>query len=95
MLDPRSLVPLDIEALVACVRRTHRALVVDGGAHSYGAGAEIAATLSEAAFDWLDAPVTRLCGSDTPIPLARSLEPLAQPDAARIAAAARRLVRGA
>ena len=94
VIDPRSLVPLDVEALVASVRRTHRALVVDGGARSYGAGAEIAATLSEAAFDWLDAPVTRLCGADAPIPLARSLEPLAQPDAARIAAAARRLVRG-
>jgi len=94
VVDPRSLVPLDAEALAASVRLTHRALVVDGGARSYGASAEIAATLSDIAFDWLDAPVGRLAGSDTPIPLARSLEPLAQPDAARIAAAARRLVRG-
>jgi pyruvate dehydrogenase E1 component beta subunit len=94
IIDPRSLVPLDVEALCASVRRTHRVLVVDGGARSYGAAAEIAATLSDLAFDWLDAPVTRLAGSDTPVPLARTLEPLAQPDARRIADAVRRLVRG-
>lgn len=95
IVDPRTLVPLDVEALVASVRRTNRVLVVDGGARQYGAGAEIAATLSEEAFDWLDAPVTRLCAENVPIPISRSLEPLVQPDPARIMEAVRRLMVGA
>jgi pyruvate dehydrogenase E1 component beta subunit len=94
VIDPRSLVPLDLEALVASVRRTHRVLVVDGGARRYGAAAEIAAELAESAFDWLDAPVRRLAAEDVPIPISRALEPLVQPDAARIAAAVHALVAG-
>ena len=94
IVDPRSLVPLDLETLAASVRRTNRVLVVDGGARRYGAGAEIAASLSETAFDWLDAPVGRLSARDLPIPFSRSLEPLIQPDPARIAAAGRDLMRG-
>ncbi|WP_137179469.1 alpha-ketoacid dehydrogenase subunit beta [Roseomonas sp. AR75] len=94
VIDPRSLVPLDLEALVASVRRTHRVLVVDGGARRYGAAAEIAAELAESAFDWLDAPVRRLAAEDVPIPISRTLEPLVQPDAARIAAAVHALVAG-
>ena len=85
VVDPRSLVPLDVEGLVRSVRKTNRVLVVDGGHRKYGAAAEIAATLSEEAFDWLDAPVTRLAAEDVPIPLSRSLEPLVQPNEMRIA----------
>ncbi|HET7680577.1 MAG TPA: alpha-ketoacid dehydrogenase subunit beta [Xanthobacteraceae bacterium] len=85
VVDPRSLVPLDVEGLVRSVRKTNRVLVVDGGHRQYGAAAEIAATLSEEAFDWLDAPVTRLAAEDVPIPLSRSLEPLVQPNEMRIA----------
>lgn len=92
IIDPRTLVPLDIETMVASIRRTNRALVVDGGHRGFGAAAEIAASLHEAAFDWLDAPVARLAGADVPIPMSRTLEPLAQPDAARIAAELHRLV---
>ncbi len=95
VVDPRTLVPLDVEALVASVRKTNRVLVIDGGVRQYGAGAEIAATLSEEAFDWLDAPVTRLCAENTPIPISRTLEPLVQPNPARIADAVRRLMVGA
>jgi acetoin:2,6-dichlorophenolindophenol oxidoreductase subunit beta len=95
VVDPRTLVPLDVDALVASVRKTHRVLVVDGGVRQYGAGAEIAATLSEEAFDWLDAPVTRLCGQNVPIPISRTLEPLVQPNPARIKEAVRRLMVGA
>lgn len=92
IVDPRSLVPLDVEGLVRSVRKTSRALVVDGGHRQYGAAAEIAATLSEEAFDWLDAPVTRLAGEDVPIPLSRSLEPLVQPNETRIAEHVRTLM---
>lgn len=92
VVDPRSLVPLDVATLVSSVQKTSRALVVDGGVRQYGAGAEIAATLSELAFDWLDAPVTRLCAEDIPIPFSRSLEPLVQPSAARIVEQAHKLV---
>lgn len=93
VLDPRTLVPLDLDALVASVRRTHRVLVVDGGARQFGVAAEIVAALQEAAFDWLDAPIRRLAAADVPIPVSRSLEPLVQPDAVRIAGALRDLVR--
>lgn len=92
VIDPRSLVPLDAEGLARSVRKTHRVLVVDGGPRQYGAAAEIAATLSEDAFDWLDAPVTRLAAEDVPIPLSRSLEPLVQPSEAGVVERVRALV---
>jgi pyruvate dehydrogenase E1 component beta subunit len=92
VVDPRSLVPLDLETLVASVRKTNRVLVVDGAPRQYGAAAEIAASLAEAAFDWLDAPVMRLAAQDVPIPFSRGLEPRVYPDAGRIAAAVRSLV---
>jgi pyruvate/2-oxoglutarate/acetoin dehydrogenase E1 component len=92
VIDPRTLVPLDVETLVASVRKTNRALVLDPGHRSYGVTGEIAATLGELAFDWLDAPVLRLGAADVPIPVSRTLEPLTVPDAARVAAAVRALV---
>ncbi|MGE5147529.1 MAG: alpha-ketoacid dehydrogenase subunit beta, partial [Candidatus Eiseniibacteriota bacterium] len=95
IVDPRTLVPLDLDALVASVKKTNRALVVDGGVGQYGAGAEIAASLAEAAFDWLDAPVARLSGENVPIPISRSLEPLVQPSPATIVDAVRQLMTGA
>ena len=93
VIDPRTLVPLDTEALVESVKRTSRALVVDGGARNFGAAAEIAMRVYEGAFDWLDAPIERLAGADVPIPLSRSLEHLAQPDVNAIVSSARTLVR--
>jgi acetoin:2,6-dichlorophenolindophenol oxidoreductase subunit beta len=94
IVDPRSIVPLDVETIVASVRRTSRALVVDGGSRQYGIAGEIAATIAEAAFDWLDAPVARLAGEDVPIPMSRSLERLMQPDEISLAARIRDLVAG-
>jgi pyruvate dehydrogenase E1 component beta subunit len=85
-------VPLDKDGLIESVKRTHRALVVDGAPLSYGVTGEIAAILGEEAFDWLDAPVKRLAAADTPVPISRTLEPLARPDANAIAAAVRALV---
>jgi pyruvate/2-oxoglutarate/acetoin dehydrogenase E1 component len=94
VVDPRSLVPLDIETLVASVKKTSRAIVVDGGYRQYGITGEIAASVAEHAFDWLDAPVLRIGGADVPIPFSKTLEPLVLPDAARLARDATALVRG-
>lgn len=92
VIDPRTLVPLDTETLIASVRKTHRAIVVDGAPRAYGVTGEIASIINEEAFDWLDAPVLRLAGADTPVPMSRSLEPLWRPDAARIEKAVRTLL---
>jgi pyruvate dehydrogenase E1 component beta subunit len=94
VVDPRSLVPLDVETLVQSVKKTSRAVVVDGGYRQYGVTGEIAATVAEQAFDWLDAPVVRIGGADVPIPFSKSLEPLVLPDAARLAGEIAALVRG-
>ncbi|MCC7167031.1 MAG: alpha-ketoacid dehydrogenase subunit beta [Rhodospirillales bacterium] len=94
IVDPRTLVPLDVAALVRSVKKTGRALVVDGGARAFGAGAEIAATLAEEAFDWLDAPVRRLGAADLPVPFNANLESLILPDAPGLAQAMIALVRG-
>lgn len=93
IVDPRSLVPLDAETLVDSVKKTSRALVLDGGYRQYGITGEIAATIGELAFDWLDAPVIRLGGENVPIPFSKSLEPLVLPDPPRVAAAVAELVR--
>jgi len=93
VIDIRTLVPLDRDTLLTSLRKTNRVMVVDGAPRSWGASAEIAAMLSDQGFDWLDAPVTRLAGEDIPVPMSRSLEPLVQPNAQRIEAAALALVR--
>ena len=94
VLDPRSLVPLDIDALVTSVKKTSRAIVVDGGYLQYGITGELAATISEHAFDYLDAPVLRAGSADVPIPFSKTLEPLMLPDAQKLAQVAAALVRG-
>ncbi len=94
VIDPRSLVPLDVDTLVASVKKTSRAVVVDGGYRQYGVTGEIAATVTENAFDWLDAPVLRFGAANVPIPFSKSLEPLVLPDALQLARDAAALVRG-
>ncbi len=94
VIDPRSLVPLDVDTLVASVKKTSRAVVVDGGYRQYGVTGEIAATVTENAFDWLDAPVLRFGAANVPIPFSKSLEPLVLPDAVQLARDATALVRG-
>jgi pyruvate dehydrogenase E1 component beta subunit len=92
VVDPRTLVPLDVETLVASARKTARVLVVDEGHESYGASAELAARISERAFYDLDAPVRRLAAMDVPIPFSPALEDLTVPTAAGVAAEARKLI---
>lgn len=91
VVDPRTLVPLDMDTFVESVKRTHRALVIDGGHRMYGAGAEIAASIVELAFDWLEAPVARVGAEQVPVPFSRSLEPGMLPTAAQLAAQLRSL----
>jgi pyruvate dehydrogenase E1 component beta subunit len=74
VVDPRTLVPLDRETLVASAKKTGRVIVVDEGHRSYGASAELAATLAEEAFYWLDAPVRRAAAMDVPVPFSPVLE---------------------
>ncbi len=92
VIDPRTLIPLDMGTIVESAKRTNRVLIVDGGTRQYGVGSELAAAISEEAFDWLDAPVVRLAAKDIPIPFARSLEPLVQPDRQAIVTATQQLL---
>jgi len=91
VLDLRSLVPLDLEALGEAVRRTGRLVVVHEAPRTLGMGAEIAARAMEEAFDHLEAPVARVTGYDTPYPPA-SLEDRWLPSVERIVAAVERTV---
>ncbi len=92
VIDPRTLVPLDIDTIVASVERTSRAIVVHEAVRTAGAGAEIAAQIGERAFFHLDAPVWRLGAIDTPLPQDPELEQVCIPSTADIAAAARGLM---
>lgn len=76
VIDPRTIVPLDVETILASVRKTSRAIVVDEGHQSFGVTAEIAARISENAFYHLDAPVQRMGAMDVPIPFSPVLEDL-------------------
>ena len=90
VLDLRTLVPLDVETLVAEVSRTGRAVVVHEAPLTAGFGAEIIATLQEEAFFSLDAPIARVTGWDTPYPPA-SIEDWYLPSLARVVKAARKV----
>ena len=89
IIDLRTLRPLDTETIVASVKKTNRLVSVEEGWPFAGIGAEIAAQMMEHAFDWLDAPVSRITAADTPLPYAANLEKLALPQPENIVAAAR------
>ncbi|MFP5380423.1 MAG: alpha-ketoacid dehydrogenase subunit beta, partial [Vicinamibacteria bacterium] len=74
VIDLRTLLPWDRDAVLTSVKKTNRALVLHEAPLTGGFGGEIAATIAQDAFDWLDAPVTRLGALDTPIPFAKVLE---------------------
>lgn len=94
VIDLRSLRPLDDATIMASVRRTHRAVIVDEAWRSGSLSAEISARITEQAFYDLDAPVGRVCGAEVPIPYARHLEEAALPQSTDIVAAVRRAVSG-
>jgi pyruvate dehydrogenase E1 component beta subunit len=93
VVDPRTLWPLDREAILASVRKTGRLVVVHEAVKRFGFGAEVAAMVAESdAFDHLDAPVQRVAGAEVPVPFSKVLEDLFLPDAAKVVAACRRCV---
>ncbi len=85
VVDPRTLVPLDVETIVDSVKRTHRLVVVDEATPTASAASEIVALVAEQALDWLDAPARRVCAHNVPIPYAPAMERFVIPSAARIA----------
>ncbi|WP_439814495.1 pyruvate dehydrogenase complex E1 component subunit beta [Zavarzinia sp. CC-PAN008] len=89
VVDLRSLRPLDIETVVASVKKTNRVVTVEEGWPFAGIGAEISAQIMEHAFDWLDAPVTRVTSKDAPQPYAANLEKLVLPHPEQVVAAAK------
>lgn len=91
IVDPRTLRPMDTETIIGSVRKTHRAVVVEAGAGFAGMGSEIAAFITEQAFDELDAPVERVTGASAPMPYARNLEKAKTPSKERIVDAIRRV----
>ncbi|TDE28974.1 alpha-ketoacid dehydrogenase subunit beta [Actinomadura sp. 6K520] len=93
VVDLRSLRPLDRRTIVESVRRTGSAVVAEDDWLTYGIGAEIAATIQEGAFDWLDAPVRRVAMAEVPLPYAKSLESAALPSADSLLAAVRDTLR--
>ena len=93
VLDLRVLRPLDTDAILESVRKTHRAVVVDEGWRSGSISAEVSARIMEGAFFDLDAPVARVCSAEVPMPYAKHLEDAALPDATRIVATAQEVLR--
>ena len=89
VIDLRTLRPLDTETIVNSVKKTNRIVSVEEGWPVAGMGSEIAAIMMEQAFDWLDAPVRRVCAVDVPLPYAANLEKLALPQVADVVTAAK------
>ncbi|HNY92922.1 MAG TPA: alpha-ketoacid dehydrogenase subunit beta [bacterium] len=93
IIDLRSLQPLDKEAIFAAVMRTNRVVIVHEANLTGGIGGEIAALISEHAFEALDAPIKRVAGLDTPTPYAPAMEEFWRPNAEKIAQAIREVIR--
>ena len=91
VIDPRTLRPLDLDTILASVRKTNRCVIVEEGWPHGGVGANLAALIAEQAFDDLDAPVERVTGANAPMPYARNLERLKTPSKDWIVAAVRRV----
>ena len=89
VIDLRTIRPLDMETIIASVKKTNRIVSVEEGWPFAGIGSEIAAQMMEHAFDWLDAPVARVCGKDVPLPYAANLERMALPQIEDVVAAAK------
>ncbi len=89
VIDLRTLKPMDSDTIIESVKKTGRLVTVEEGWKQSGVGAEIAARVMEGAFDYLDAPVTRVCGKDVPMPYAANLEKLALPSVAEVVEAAK------
>src|SRR6267143_1080541 len=87
VIDPRTIRPLDINAIVESVKKTNRVVIAEESHPFCGVAAEISSEITERAFDYLDAPVKRVSGADVPMPYAKNLERLAIPSCEQIVAA--------
>ncbi len=95
VIDPRTLRPLDLDTILASVRKTNRAVIVEEGWPHGGIGANLAALITEQAFDHLDAPVQRVTGADVPMPYSKRLEQAAIPHEEHVVSAALATLEGA
>lgn len=91
VLDLRTIKPLDTDAILATARKTGKVLVVHAANQLLGVGAEVAALISDQAFEWLDAPIRRMGGLDVPVPFSPPLEEAYRPNAEKIFRAAQEL----
>jgi acetoin:2,6-dichlorophenolindophenol oxidoreductase subunit beta len=92
VIDPRTLQPLDVDSLVASVKKTNRAVVAHEAVTRMGFGAEVVAVLQEQAFDWLDAPIERVGAKFAPLAFAPAMEQYVIPQPDDVLAAVRRTV---
>jgi len=92
VVDPRTLLPLDEEALVSSVKKTNRCVVAHEAIVRMGFGAEVAAVIQYQAFDWLDAPIERVGSKFTPLPFAPVMEQYVVPHSFDVLDAVRRTV---
>jgi pyruvate dehydrogenase E1 component beta subunit len=90
VLDLRTIRPLDTDAILGSVAKTHRCVIVEEGWPYAGVGAQVAYTIQHEVFDELDAPIERVTGADVPMPYNRALEKAAKADPAKVVQAAKR-----
>jgi pyruvate dehydrogenase E1 component beta subunit len=95
VIDPRTLRPLDLDTILASVRKTNRAVIVEEGWPHGGVGANLATLITEQAFDYLDAPVQRVTGADVHMPYSKRLEQAAIPHEEHVIKAALATLEGA
>jgi pyruvate dehydrogenase E1 component beta subunit len=95
VIDPRTLRPLDLDTILASVRKTNRAVIVEEGWPHGGVGANLSTLITEQAFDYLDAPVQRVTGADVHMPYSRRLEQAAIPHEEHVVSAALATLEGA
>src|SRR5919198_1011923 len=91
VLDLRTLAPMDREAILATAKKTSKVLILHEASRTGGIGGEIAATIAEEAFEWLDAPIVRVASIDTPVPYSPPLEEYYLPQVKDVLDAARKL----
>lgn len=91
VIDLRTLAPMDKEAIIATAKKTNKVMVLHEASRTGGIGGEIAATIAEEAFEWLDAPVIRVASIDSPVPYSPPLEEYYLPQVNEIVEAGRRL----
>ena len=92
VIDPRTLKPLDIKTIVNSVKKTGKLIIVHEACKIGGVGAEIAMQVMENAFDYLNAPIKRVCGADVPIPMSPTLEKVAIPQKEDIITAVKEII---